>query len=165
MVDDAGVGQWDQIIVSHVGAARNDAAQVVGGRHPGHSHPRAHVVGAARAPHVLRGRRVVRAGGGRRGGARVPEEGVLEVQEVAGLGARLIHLSHDADVVALPLVGDEQTRPRQRIPRLGEQRGLEEAAHLVPMGQRLRGRRGQPHRHDGADEGDVEPEGQAVHQA
>lgn len=31
----------------------------------------------------------------------LPEEGVFQVEEVAGLGAGLVYLSHDADVVAL----------------------------------------------------------------
>lgn len=89
-----------------------------------HGHAAAEVVGGARVPHVLGRRRVVGAGRRRGRGARVsaaettvgaqgrqerpqgpgpglPEEGVLQIQEVAGLGARLVHLGHNTDVVAL----------------------------------------------------------------
>lgn len=112
----------------------------------GHSHPTAEVVGAAGIPHVLRGGSVV--GARRRGGCRacvsvaetargqgegqrakrapptgpgpvLPEEWVFQVQEVAGLGACLVHLGHNTDVVALS-VGQEGGRElaawRERAP-------------------------------------------------
>ena len=46
-----------------------------------------------------------------------------------------------------PLVGDEERSAGQRVSSLGEEGRLEQAAHLIPVRERLRGRRGQPHRH------------------
>lgn len=31
-----------------------------------------------------------------------PEKGVLQIEEVAGLGASLVNLSNDTDIIALP---------------------------------------------------------------
>lgn len=99
-----------------------------GGLLTSHGHPTAEVVGAARVPHVFRGGCVVGARGWRGGRARVsaaetdplgravgqelslpspgqgpilPEEGVFQVQEVTGFGARLVDLGHNTDVIAL----------------------------------------------------------------
>lgn len=45
----------------------------------------------------------------------------------------------------IPLVCDEQGCSSQRVPSLGKQGRLQQTAHLVPVGQRLCGCRGQPH--------------------
>lgn len=53
----------------------------------------------------------------------------------------------DAFRSVVPLVGHQQRGAGQRVPSLGEEGRLQQTAHLVPVGERLCGRRGQPYRH------------------
>lgn len=47
----------------------------------------------------------------------------------------------------LPLVGHQHSCAGQRVPGLGEEGGLQQTAHLVPVGEGLCGGCGQPHSH------------------
>lgn len=62
---------------------------------------------------------------------------------------------------SLPPVSYQQCCARQRVSSLGEERRLKQTAHLVPVGQRLSGSCGQPHRHPAARGGGGGNEGTA----
>lgn len=47
----------------------------------------------------------------------------------------------------VPLVGHQHGGAGQRVSGLGEEGGLQQTAHLVPVGEGLCGGRGQPNRH------------------
>ena len=116
-------------------------------------------------PVVLRGGGGVVARGGLGGCPRVPEVGVLEVQGVGGGDGSALDLNEDLDVVGLPSVGHELHPAGHQLALLDEDGLLQQAPHLVPVGEGLRGGRGQPHGLRGAQEGHVKPKGQPVHHA
>lgn len=61
-------------------------------------------------------------------------------------------------VIALPGIGGQEDSSCKHLTLFHEDRRLQEAPHLVPMGKRFRGRGGQPHGLLASDEGHIEPE-------